>query len=134
MNERAQNRALVEQAFAAFQSGDVAGVNALLDPAIEIVISDQLANPGTWSGVDGFWEAVSIWLEAWDEFKIDLRSIDTPDDHHVIAETLQTATGRASGVPVELSTYFLFEVRGGRTARYELHPSREAAIAAMTPQ
>jgi ketosteroid isomerase-like protein len=134
MSERSRNRALVERAFAAFQSGDVAGVNALLDPAIEVVISDQLANSGTWSGIDGFWESVSSWLEAWDEYTIDLRSIDTPDDHHVIAETFQTATGRASGVPVELTTYFLFEVREGRAARYELHPSRDAAIAAMTQQ
>src|SRR5919108_496498 len=106
MSERERNRELVASAFDAFQRGDVEAVNAALDPEIEVVISDRLANSGTWRGVDGFWESVSSWLEAWDEFRIQVQSVDTPDDDHVIVEARQTATGRSSGVPVELTTYF----------------------------
>jgi len=133
MSERERNRELIERAFEAFENGDVEAVNAGLDPEIEVVISDQLANSGRWVGVDGFWESVSSWLEAWDEYRIEVRSIETPDDHHVLVEALQTATGRSSGVPVELATYFVFEVHDGISTRYELHASREDALAAIAP-
>jgi ketosteroid isomerase-like protein len=133
MTERERNRELAERAFAAFAAEDVDAVSALLDPEIKVVISDQLANSGTWYGVEGFWKSVAGWLDAWDEYSIEVRVIDTPDDHHVVAETLQSATGRASGVPVELTTYFLFEVHDGIATRYELHASREAAMAAIPP-
>ena len=131
MSERDRNRALVTEAFEAFQRGDVEAVNAGLDPEIEVMISDELANSGEWVGVEGFWKSISSWLEAWDDYEIEVRSIDTPDDHHVIVEALQTATGRASGVPVDLTTYFVFEVHDGISTRYELHASRDAAMAAI---
>ena len=130
MSERDRNRELVAEAFAAFQRGDVDAVNAGLDPEIEVVISDQLANSGRWTGVDGFWESISTWLEAFDNYELEVRSIDTPDDHHVIVEALQTATGRSSGVPVDLTTYFLLEVHDGISTRHEIHASREDAMAA----
>jgi ketosteroid isomerase-like protein len=133
MSERDRNRAFVAEAFTAFQRGDVEAVNAGLDPEIEVVISDQLANSGRWTGVEGFWKSISSWLEAFDDYEIEVLAIDTPDDHHVIVEALQTATGRSSGVPVDLTTYFLFEIHDGVSTRYELHASRDAAMAAVAP-
>jgi ketosteroid isomerase-like protein len=131
MSERERNRELVERAFEAFESGDVEAVNAGLDPEIEVVISDELANSGRWTGIEGFWESVSSWLEAWDKYRIEVNSVEAPDDHHVLVEARQTATGRSSGVPVELTAYFVFEVHDGISTRYELHASREAAMAAI---
>ena len=131
MSERERNRELVADSFGAFQRGDVEAVNAGLDPEIEVAISDQLANAGTWRGVEGFWQSISSWLEAFDDYHVEVVSIETPDDEHVIVEARQTAKGRASGVPVELTTYFLFEVHDGITTRYEIHASREDAVAAI---
>ena len=131
MSERERHRELAAEAFAAFQRGDLEAVNAGLDPEIEVVISDELANSGRWKGVDGFWESISSWLEAWDDYELEVRSIDTPDDHHVLVEALQTAKGRASGVPVDLTTYFMLEVHDGKSTRHEIHASREAAVAAI---
>jgi ketosteroid isomerase-like protein len=131
MSERERNRDFAARAFEAFRRGDAEAVNSGLDPEVEVVIADSLANPGTWRGIDGFWESVTSWLEAFDDYDIEVESIETPDDSHVVVEARQTAKGRSSGVPVELTTYFLFEVRGGRTARYELHSSRGDAMAAI---
>jgi ketosteroid isomerase-like protein len=131
MSERQRNRESAAHAFDAFQRGDVEAVNAALDPEIEVVIADGLANAGTWHGIDGFWESVATWLEAFDDYKVEVQGIETPDDGHVIVEARQTAKGRASGVPVELTTYFVFEMRDGISTRYELHPSREDALAAI---
>jgi ketosteroid isomerase-like protein len=133
MSERDRNREFVAEAFGAFKRGDVDAVNAGLDPEIEVLISEALANPGRWKGVDGFWESISSWMEAWDDYTVEVLSLETPDDRHVIAEARQMATGRSSGVPVDLTTYFLFEIRDGRATRYELHPTRDDAVAAMTP-
>src|SRR5688572_22541033 len=134
MSERERNRELAARAFDAFQRGDVEAVNSVLDPEIEVVIADRLANAGTWRGVDGFWESVSSWLEAFDDYRVEVQAIDTPDDDHVIVEARQTARGRSSGVPVELTTYFVFEIDDGVTKRYELHASREDAMAAIARQ
>ena len=131
MSERERNRELAARAFDAFQRGDVEAVNSALDPEIEVVIADGLANAGTWHGIDGFWESVATWLEAFDDYKVEVQGIETPDDDHVIVEARQTAKGRASGVPVELTTYFLFEMREGISTRYELHASRDDAMAAI---
>jgi ketosteroid isomerase-like protein len=135
MSEREQNRELTARAIGAFKRGDVEAVNAALDPEIEVKIADDLANAGTWNGIDGFWKSISSWLEAFDDdYNLDVQAIETPDDHHVIVEAHQTARGRLSGVPVELTTYFLFEVRDGISTRFEIHASRDAAMAAVRPQ
>ena len=131
MSRREENIALARDAFAAFERGDVDALNRLLDPAIEVTISQELANAGTWTGIDGFWASVRSWLEAWDEYRIELQDLETPDDRNVIAEAHQTATGRMSGVPVELTTFFVFEIRNGLCTRYGLYASREAALAAI---
>jgi SnoaL-like domain len=95
------------------------------------VISDKLANSGSWSGIKGFWEATSTWLEAFDDYSIEVLSVDALDDDHVIVEGRQLARGRSSGVPVELVTYFVFRVADGLATRYEIHASREDAMAAI---
>jgi ketosteroid isomerase-like protein len=131
MTDPRRNVELVRGAFAAFERGDVEAINRLLDPGVEVSISHELANAGTWSGVEGFWTSIGSWLEAWDEYRIELRDLDTPDDRNVIAEAHQTAIGRASGVPVELTTFFLFEIRDELCTRYGLYATREAALAAI---
>ena len=131
MSEHERNRELVAAAFEEFQRGDVEALNRRFDPEIEVMISDKLANSGTWKGIDGFWEATSGWLEAWDEYSIEVLGIETPDDEHAIVEAHQTAKGRLSGVPVELIAYFVFWIDDEITKRYELHASREDALAAI---
>jgi ketosteroid isomerase-like protein len=131
VNRRERNLELVRDAFAAFERGDVDAMNRLLDPAIEVTISQELANAGSWTGIDGFWASITSWLEAWDEYRIELADLETPDDRNVIAEAHQTATGRASGVPVELTTYFVFEIRDELCTRYGLYATREAGLAAI---
>ena len=133
MSERERNRELVATAFDAFQRGDVEAVNAHLDPDIDVRIAGDLANAGAWKGIDGFWESISSWLEAFDDYSVEVESIETPDDDHVIVAAHQTAKGRSSGVPVELTTYFLFEVHDGISTRYEIHGSRDGAVAAIGP-
>jgi ketosteroid isomerase-like protein len=133
MSERDRNRELVVTAFDAFKRGDVEAVNGWLDPEIDVRIADDLANSGTWKGIDGFWESISSWLEAFDDYSVEVESIETPADDHVIVAAHQTAKGRSSGVPVELTTYFMFEVHDGISTRYEIHGSRDGALAAVGP-
>jgi ketosteroid isomerase-like protein len=134
MGRQEENRALVEEAYAAFERGDVETINRFLDPQIEVMISDELMNAGTWSGIDGFWQSVSSWLEAFGDYSVEVQSVDTPDDHHAIVEARQTATGKASGVPVELTTYFVYRIEDQRAVRYELHATRDDAMAAIRPE
>ncbi len=58
-------------------------------------------------------------------------SFSHPDEHHVIAEVHQEAVGAGSGVPVEMTLYYLFEIRNGRAVRLHMYPDREAALCAV---
>jgi hypothetical protein len=74
---------------------------------------------------------VTAWNEAWGEIDTNVVSVEAPDDRHVIAEIHQTATGDASGVPVEMVVFYLLEIRDGKAVRFHIHADRDAALEAV---
>jgi ketosteroid isomerase-like protein len=129
--ERKRNAQLFRDALDAWNRNDVAGVLALLDPAIESRVSPELMNAGTWRGLEGFGEMAAAWEEAWGESVYELIALETPDDDHVVAEVHQRATGAQSGVPVELTVFYLLEVADERAVRLHIYADRGSALAAI---
>jgi hypothetical protein len=43
----------------------------------------------------------------------------------------QTAVGSVSGVPVEMTNYYLLELRDGRAVRFHIYGDRDTALAAI---
>jgi ketosteroid isomerase-like protein len=122
---------LLAQGIAAFNRGDEAALLAMFDPAVESHVGPDLMNVGTWHGHDGFREMIAAWGEAWDQNETRVVAATTPDSCHVIAEVHQTATGSVSGVPVEMTVFYLLEVRGDKVVRFHIYADRESALAAI---
>ena len=84
-----------------------------------------------WRGREEFVEFMRTWtaeFEGW-SIRID-RLIDAGDDR-VVAFTHQSATGRGSGVPVELNLGQVYELEDGRLIRARNYLSHAEALEAV---
>jgi ketosteroid isomerase-like protein len=110
-------------------SGDIEGTLERLTDDIEIVVPNELGNPGHFTGKDAFLGWIGEWDEAWTDFSYEARARTAAGERHVVAEMDQRATGRASGVEVERTVAFLFEIRDGKIAALHLYSTVEEALA-----
>ena len=79
---------------------------------------------------EGFVEFVRAWTEDFEDWSIRVeRRIDAGDDR-VVALTHQSATGKGSGVPVELKVGQVYELEDGRIARVRNYLKGDALEAA----
>jgi hypothetical protein len=131
MSSREQHAALLREGMEAFNRGDLEALVRIFDERIESHVAPGLANPGTWHGHEGFLEMVTGWSEAFEAQRNTVVSMRHPDDNHVIAEIHQTAVGAGSGAPVEMTLFYLFEIRDQRAVRLQLHAEYESALAAV---
>jgi hypothetical protein len=103
----------------------------MIDPRVESRVAEGLGNPGSYEGIEGYMQMMSEWAEAWSENNLDLREIELVDERAALVHTDQTAVGAGSGVSLEFNTVFLVVFEGERAIRFEIHPSRDSAIAAL---
>ena len=84
----------------------------------------------TYRGREGFIEFMEIWTEDFEGWSIELeRAIDAPGDR-VVAFVHQWATGKGSGVPVELHFGQVHELKGGRVIQVRNYPDPAEALEA----
>jgi ketosteroid isomerase-like protein len=131
MSSSEEKERLVLDGFDAFNSGDAATLVRLFSPRIQAHVAAGLANPGNWEGFEGFSAMVATWSEAFSHQHHTVVAMTHPDEHHVIAEVHQSAVGAVSGAPVEMTLFYLFEVRDQKAVRLHLYGSSEAAMAAV---
>jgi ketosteroid isomerase-like protein len=113
----------------AFNRGDRDGVLAVLADDVEVFSSPALANPGTYHGHRGYQDWVGQWLEAWDGLTIEIGRIAPVGDRHVVVGVQQTARGRGSGVQVDMTTAFMFELDELGTRALHLYATWDEAVA-----
>ncbi len=126
-DEQRKNLHLTGMAFASFRPEAAEEMLALADPEVEVFASDELANPGSFHGHDGLMQWVGQWLDAWENYKVEVREIEPVGDRHVIARIDQSATGKGSGVPVKMEVTFMTEIRDGKYVALHLYPTKEEA-------
>ncbi len=131
MSEREENERILREGIEAYNRGDVAAMVALFDPQIELHVDSAQGNPGTWIGLDGFQQMMSGWREAFAEDRSELRDVEIVGGSHLIAEVHQIAVGAASGIEVEMTNYYLLELRDGRAVRFHIYGDRDTAMAAV---
>jgi ketosteroid isomerase-like protein len=122
---------LVEDAFEAFQSRDLERVAGFLHPEVESHVAPPLMNAGTWQGAGGFLEMTAGWEEAFGSVRYEIRRFELLDEHNLLVDVHQEAVGAGSGVPVALDVIFLIEMVDERAVRFQIHPDREKALAAV---
>jgi ketosteroid isomerase-like protein len=132
-----ENVEIVRRAFEEFQAAMERGdPGAWIDSAAVaddyewVVPPPGLDGRSVWRGREGFVEFLRTWTEQFEEWSVLVeRWIDAGDDR-VVALTRQSATGRGSGVPVEMNIAQVHELEGGRLARVTNYLSYDEAIEA----
>ena len=90
---REQRRLQLAEGMEAFNRGDTDGVWRSSIPTSRRHIDPGLMNPGTRRGHDGYLEMVGAWNEAWGAIEVELVDVSEPDEHHMLTEVRQRATG-----------------------------------------
>jgi ketosteroid isomerase-like protein len=120
-----ENVEIVRRAHAEFQAGLARGnPGAAFDSGIAsadfawILPAEAPGLRAVYRGREGFLEFMRTWTEDFD-WSIELEQAVDAGDGRVVVRTLQQATGKGSGVPVELHMGGLWTVEGGQVTRAE---------------
>ena len=132
-----ENVDVVRRAYEAFQRGfarDDPGAafdsEAVADHAEWVPVAG-FPGPSVYRGRDGFGEFMRIWTEDFEKFSVALdRVIDAGDDR-VVAFFHQRATGKGSGVPVELRMAAVCDLEDGRVTRVRNYLDPAEALKAV---
>ena len=121
---------LVRRGLDAYEQGDLQAVLATLSPDVEVYSHPDTGNTGAYHGHEGFMQWLGLWLDAWEEFRIEVREVEALDDAHVLAIMDQYGRGKGSGIPVEQrGVAYLFTIRDGQTTFMGLYLDRVTALA-----
>ncbi len=82
-----------------------------------------------YEGPEGAGAFLSAWLDAWEDWELELESLHDGGDK-VVAFVRQHGTSKAAGMPVEMSFAQVFTIRDGKQARMEMYSDRDEALAA----
>jgi ketosteroid isomerase-like protein len=127
---------VVRRVFEEFQAGMQRGDPGawfdldLVAEDFDWVLSTPLDGRTVWRGREGFVEFIRTWTAQFDNWSIQVeRWIDAGEDR-VVALTRQSATGKESGVPVELNLGQVWEFEAGRVARVRAYLNHAEALEA----
>jgi ketosteroid isomerase-like protein len=91
----------------------------------EWIVPTPLDGRSVWRGREGFVEFMLTWTEQFDDWSIRIERLIDAGNDRVVALTVQTATGKGSGAPVDLHVGQVYELQDGRVVRvrnYLTHP------------
>jgi ketosteroid isomerase-like protein len=131
-----RNAEILRRGFDAFQAGIERGdPGAGLDPEafaddFEWIVPEPLDGRSVWRGREGFLEFTRTWTEQFEDWSIRVERVIDAGEDRVVALTHQTATGKESGVPVELNLGQVWEQEDGRWIRVTNYPSHAEALEA----
>jgi ketosteroid isomerase-like protein len=132
-----ENVEIVRRIWEAFQAGMERGdPGAIFDSGLVaedfewILASNQLDGQSLWRGRAGFAEFVRTWTAEFDDWSVRLERLIDAGKDRVVVLTVQTATGKGSGVPVDLHVGQVVELEDGRQVRVTNYPSHADALEA----
>ncbi len=131
-----ENVEIVRRSFEEFQAGMERGNSgAAYDAGIiaadaEWIVLEQVDGRTVWAGREGFVEFIRNWTEEFEGWSLQVECLIDAGEDRVVALTHQSATGRESGVPVELNLGEVFELKDGRVIRITNYLTHAEALEA----
>jgi ketosteroid isomerase-like protein len=122
-----RNVDVVRTALDAFTRGDTETALGLVHPEIVSRRIAPLPDPHAYHGPEGVLEMYADWTADFGEFELDPLEPEEVGER-VLIGLHQTARGRASGVPVEGTYWFLMTVEDGLITRQDAYATREQAL------
>jgi ketosteroid isomerase-like protein len=118
--------------FEAFNRGGAAAVLGILRPDVEVHSSGEVGEAGTYHGHEGYLHWVQLWMDAWEEFRVEVDEIEELGDGNVLVHVTQHGRGQGSGLEVTQTVVYLFTMVDGLASRLHIYRDREAALQAVT--
>jgi ketosteroid isomerase-like protein len=119
------NVEIARRSYDAYRSGDFE--RALRDVHPEIVVYRDEPDGATFHGHEGLSQAISQWIEDFDEFELTADEITPIDDEQVMVRVHQRAVGAQSGAAIEADFWFLHRFVDGKGVRLDMFLSRDRA-------
>ena len=107
----------------AFESGAYA-------PDCEWLPPKEFPGPRSYRGREGFAEFMRAWTEDFDQFTLRLERLIDAGGDRIVGLFHHTATGKASGVPVELHQGLVWELEDDRVIRCRNYGDHAGALKA----
>ena len=82
-------------------------------------------------GVAGFREFLSEWLEAWDDWHIELAHVHDAEGDRVVSVFRQTGKSKHTGLDVTMTFATVSTLRDSRTLRVQAYTTPEEALEAV---
>jgi ketosteroid isomerase-like protein len=122
------NVEIVRRAYEAWNRGDFDAAAEVLDPQIEWQMPSNIPDAGTYRGPDEDRRRLEEFLEAWDEFTVDVEELIDEGDR-VIARIRYGGLGSGSGIEVRGASAdtHVWTLRDGRAIRLEMRGGTEEA-------
>ncbi len=83
----------------------------------------------TYQGIEGAREFVRTWLDAWDEWELDLEGLHDAGDR-VVAILRQHGRSKSTGLEVDMTFAQVFTIEGGRQTRMQMYADPAEALEA----
>jgi ketosteroid isomerase-like protein len=129
-----ENVEAVRRVCADWERGDWASSAELFDSDLEVEFSTgSFPDAGTYRGGRAVLDAWGRWLEAWDDFAMQLEDL-VGDGTRIVALNRLHGRGKESGVPVDRDVGVIFDVDDGVIRRMVFCDRREALEAAVPPE
>ena len=120
-----ENVEIVRRGHQAWERGDLSEVIEMFD---ESAVMRPIMGP-EWHGPQGLLEMAADWVEGFDEFAMSGEEfIDAGDD--VVVRVRQEARGASTGVPVQVTFWFVYSLRDAKVIRFEMFQDRDKALEA----
>lgn len=114
----------------AYRAGDLGWVLEHTHPDIEIVQPPEFPDGRTYRGLEGLIDAFLDWPNEWEDFHVEPTRIFAPGDGQVFVEAVHRGRSRKMGIDIEAEIFWLYRLQDGRTRRWEMFMTREAALRA----
>ena len=120
----------MRRTLAEWASGNFAAGVGDLDSHVVFVVRPEFPESGVFHGPEGIRVYMRRFLAQWERYAIQVTDLKAVGDT-VIADVLQKATGKTSGIQTEDSMFMLFTFRGESIVRMEtVRGERDALEAA----
>jgi ketosteroid isomerase-like protein len=123
------NLEVVQAVLDAYFRGDEPAMLELVSSDVIVTQFPDQADVRDYHGHEGYEHVMNDWIGTWDDWSIEILSTREVGDLVFVAAR-QQGRGRASGAPMEGDATFVFTVREGKIARWQMFRSEQQALEA----
>jgi ketosteroid isomerase-like protein len=117
---------IIQRMFDAWNRGDYDAARDFFDPDVQVEAALGTDFDGTYRGLAGLERLMRFW-NAFGSFRTDIEKW-VPAGDAVVALTHHHATGKRSGIDVDMRNWQVFRVRNGKVVRYGLVRTEAQAV------